>query len=110
MTAPDPKIRTWTILELLRWTTQHFAERDIETPRLDRLAHEGARFTSFYTQVSCSPTRSLLMTGVDNPLNGLGTTAEDPLPPQDGVPGYGGYLHDEVVTVATLLGNAGYRT
>jgi release factor glutamine methyltransferase len=27
--------RTWTVLDLLRWTTQHFAERGIETPRLD---------------------------------------------------------------------------
>jgi len=35
VTAPDPKLQTWTILELLRWTTQHFAQRGIETPRLD---------------------------------------------------------------------------
>jgi len=35
MTAPNPKDRTWTILELLRWTTQYFGEREIETPRLD---------------------------------------------------------------------------
>jgi release factor glutamine methyltransferase len=35
MTAPNPTSRTWTILELLRWTTQYFAERGIETPRLD---------------------------------------------------------------------------
>jgi release factor glutamine methyltransferase len=35
MTAPKAKSRTWTILELLRWTTQYFAERRIETPRLD---------------------------------------------------------------------------
>jgi len=31
--AAAPK--TWTVLDLLRWTTQHFAERGIETPRLD---------------------------------------------------------------------------
>jgi release factor glutamine methyltransferase len=30
-----PVDRTWTVLELLRWTTQHFSERGIETPRLD---------------------------------------------------------------------------
>ena len=35
MTALNPKSRTWTILELLRWTTQYFAEQGIETPRLD---------------------------------------------------------------------------
>jgi release factor glutamine methyltransferase len=34
--------RTWTILEVLRWTQGHFASRGIETPRLDAeclLAH-----------------------------------------------------------------------
>ena len=33
MSAAAPRI--WTVLDLLRWTTQHFAERGIETPRLD---------------------------------------------------------------------------
>ena len=83
---------------------------EIETPNLDELARQGARFTRFYTHVSCSPTRSLLLTGVDNHLNGLGTMAEDLLPHQEGVPGYEGYLNDEVVTVATLLRDSGYRT
>jgi release factor glutamine methyltransferase len=39
--APAPD-RIWTVLELLRWTTKHFAERGIDTPRLDAevlLAH-----------------------------------------------------------------------
>jgi release factor glutamine methyltransferase len=34
--------RVWTVLDLLRWTTQHFTERGIDTPRLDAeclLAH-----------------------------------------------------------------------
>jgi release factor glutamine methyltransferase len=31
----EPVDRTWTVLELLRWTTDHFAQRGIETPRLD---------------------------------------------------------------------------
>jgi len=35
VTASDPKPQTWTILELLRWTTRHFAALGIETPRLD---------------------------------------------------------------------------
>lgn len=30
-----PVDRTWTVLDLLRWTTQHFSELGIETPRLD---------------------------------------------------------------------------
>lgn len=83
---------------------------EIETPHIDQLARSGVRFTRFYTQVSCSPTRSLLLTGVDNHLNGLGTMAEDHLPHHDGVPGYEGYLNDEVVTIARLLSDSGYRT
>ncbi len=83
---------------------------EIDTPVLDALATAGGRFTRFYTHVSCSPTRSLLLTGVDNHRNGLGTMAEDHLPHHDGVPGYEGYLNDEVVTVARLLKDAGYHT
>ncbi|RIL06525.1 MAG: peptide chain release factor N(5)-glutamine methyltransferase [Proteobacteria bacterium] len=40
--AAAANTKTWTVLDLLRWTTQHFAERGIDTPRLDAeclLAH-----------------------------------------------------------------------
>lgn len=33
------------------------------TPRLDQLAREGTRFTSFYAQTVCGPSRSALLTG-----------------------------------------------
>ncbi|MDA7608806.1 sulfatase-like hydrolase/transferase [Akkermansiaceae bacterium] len=33
------------------------------TPRLDQLAKEGTRFTSFYSQTVCGPSRSALLTG-----------------------------------------------
>jgi arylsulfatase A-like enzyme len=36
---------------------------DIKTPNLDKLATEGARFTQFYVQPMCTPTRAALMTG-----------------------------------------------
>jgi len=42
VTAPAAAERTWTVLALLRWTTQHFGAQGIETPRLDAeclLAH-----------------------------------------------------------------------
>ena len=35
----------------------------IQTPRLDQLASEGMRFTSFYAQTVCGPSRSALLTG-----------------------------------------------
>jgi arylsulfatase A-like enzyme len=34
-----------------------------ETPRLDKLAAEGIRFTNFYAQTVCGPSRSALLTG-----------------------------------------------
>lgn len=34
-----------------------------KTPRLDQLAEEGTRFTSFYSQTVCGPSRSALLTG-----------------------------------------------
>jgi arylsulfatase A-like enzyme len=36
---------------------------DIKTPNLDKLAAGGARFTQFYVQPMCTPTRAALMTG-----------------------------------------------
>lgn len=33
------------------------------TPRMDQLAKEGTRFTSFYAQSVCGPSRSALLTG-----------------------------------------------
>lgn len=36
---------------------------DIRTPNLDALAAGGARFTQFYVQPMCTPTRAALMTG-----------------------------------------------
>jgi arylsulfatase A-like enzyme len=36
---------------------------DIKTPNLDKLAAEGAKFTQFYVQPMCTPTRAALMTG-----------------------------------------------
>ena len=34
-----------------------------KTPRMDRLAIDGIRFTSFYAQTLCGPSRSALLTG-----------------------------------------------
>jgi len=46
---------------------------EIRTPNLDALAREGVRYTNFYTHASCSPTRSILLTGVDTHRSGLAT-------------------------------------
>jgi arylsulfatase A-like enzyme len=36
---------------------------DIKTPNIDKLAESGAKFTQFYVQPMCTPTRAALMTG-----------------------------------------------
>ena len=85
---------------------------EVKTPNLDALAKGGMKFTNFHASGSCSPSRSMMLTGVDNHRNGLGTM--DHLvghrPTQQGAPGYVGYLNDKVVTVATLLRDGGYHT
>jgi arylsulfatase len=83
---------------------------EVRTPNLMRLADEGVRFRHFYTSSLCAPTRSLLLTGVDNHLNGLGV-----MPPMHSTnqfmqPGYEGTLNGKVATIAELLGDAGYFT
>ena len=83
---------------------------EIQTPNLDNLTHEGVRFTNFYTHASCSPTRSMLLSGVDTHLNGLGNMNEWTAPNQNGVPGYEGHLNTQVTTLPLLLKQSGYHT
>jgi len=83
---------------------------EIKTPNLDSLANEGVRFVNFYTHASCSPTRSILLSGVDTHLNGLGNMDEWTAPNQWGVDGYEGVLNNRVVTLPQLLKDAGYHT
>jgi arylsulfatase A-like enzyme len=63
-----------------------------KTPRLDKLAEEGIRFTSFYAQHVCGPSRSALLTG-RYPIRSKGW----------GMPG-------SEITWAELLREAGYQT
>jgi arylsulfatase len=83
---------------------------EIKTPNLDTLASAGVRFTGFYTHASCSPTRSMLLSGVDTHLNGLGNMDEWTAPNQRGVPGYEGFLNTRVATLPQLLKDSGYHT
>jgi len=75
-----------------------------------QLAKAGLRFTQFYTHASCSPTRSMLLSGVDTHRNGLGNMDEWTAPNQTGKPGYEGYLNHRVTTLPQLLRDAGYHT
>jgi arylsulfatase A-like enzyme len=83
---------------------------EIRTPNLDALAARGLLLTDFHVTPTCSPTRAMLLTGVDPHPAGLGSMRGQASPEQDGQPGYEGVLSSGVVTVAELLGDAGYYT
>jgi arylsulfatase len=83
---------------------------EIKTPNFDALAKEGMRFNQFYTSASSSPTRSMLLSGVDTHRNGLGAMDEWAAPNQWGVPGYEGDLNKRVTTLPQVLKDAGYHT
>ena len=83
---------------------------EIKTPSIDSLAKKGVKLTNFYVGPSCSPTRSMLFSGNDNHVAGLGNMNELLTPNQVGQPGYEGFLNDRVVSVASVLRDAGYHT
>lgn len=83
---------------------------EISTPNLDELASEGIRLTSFQTAPTCSPTRSMLLSGTDNHQAGLGNMGELLQEDQKGKPGYEGYLNQRVASLAEVMQDAGYAT
>ncbi len=85
------------------WTDIGSFGSEIDTPNLDELARRGVAFTDFHVSVSCSPTRSMLLSGTDNHLAGLGNMGEMIAPEQRGKPGYEGHLNDRVVSLAEVL-------
>ena len=58
------------------------------TPHLDEMANEGMRFTNFWSQPVCSPTRATVMTGRYGFRTGIGrpVTASGPLPEAPEIP------------------------
>jgi arylsulfatase A-like enzyme len=83
---------------------------EIKTPNLDALAARGMRATSFYVAPTCSPTRSMLLTGCDHHIAGFGNMEEMLGPKQKGKPGYEGHLNSRVVPIGKVLKDAGYHT
>ena len=92
------------------WTDIGCFGSEIETPNIDRLSDRGVRFNDFHVSVSCSPTRSMLLSGCDNHIAGLGNMGELLAPNQRGKPGYEGYLNQRVVSLAEVLKGGGYHT
>ncbi len=83
---------------------------EIRTPVLQELADQGLMVRGFHVSSLCAPTRSMLLSGVDNHQNGLGT-----MPPMHSAnqylqPGYEGPLNKRVMTIPEVLKGHGYRT
>jgi arylsulfatase A-like enzyme len=90
-----------------------YGRREHQTPRLDRLARQGLRFTSAYAEPVCSPARAALLTGkaparlhLTTFLPGRpDTPAQKLLQPRIEL-----QLPPKEKTVARLLQEAGYTT
>ncbi len=74
----------------------------IKTPSLDRLATEGTRFTHAFAAVSsCSPSRSVILSGMYNHTNGMYGLAHA---------SHHFRSHEQIQSLPGLLRKAGYRT
>ncbi len=81
-----------------------YGQQVIQTPRLDRMAKEGLRFTHFYAGATvCAPSRSVLMTGQHHGRTRVRGNAGRQNPVAQA-------LRAEDVTVAKVLKKAGYAT
>lgn len=78
-----------------------FGADDIATPNIDRMAAEGARFSSFYVSAVCSPTRAALMTGSHSTRVGIGGVM---------FPRNNHGLNPDEITLPELLKGQGYAT
>ncbi|MHA4846396.1 arylsulfatase [Flavitalea antarctica] len=78
---------------------------EINTPNIDQLAAGGLVITQFYNAGRCCPSRASLLTGLYSHKAGIGDMTQN-----RGYPAYQGYLNNNCVTLAEVLGQAGYTT
>ncbi|MEL7497917.1 MAG: arylsulfatase [Planctomycetota bacterium] len=81
---------------------------EIETPNIDTLAAGGVRFSHFYNNSRCCPTRATLLTGLYAHQTGIGHMVGRVHDRK--LPSYRGALHRKCVTIAEALKPAGYTT
>jgi uncharacterized sulfatase len=86
-----------------------FGAPNIRTPRLDAMAAEGQKWTSFYVQPVCSPSLAALLTGRLPVRNGMYGTPRGMAPQVFRDNAAEGLPTDEL-TIAELLKTAGYAT
>jgi len=80
-----------------------FGGKHVKTPRIDQMAAEGAKLTSFYVAGNiCTPSRAALMTGCYPKRVGLASGVF--------LAGDKNGLHPDEITLAEVLKSAGYKT
>ena len=72
-----------------------------ETPNIDRIGNEGARFVSYYAEQSCTAGRNAFFTGMTPLRTGM-------IPPQ--LPGSPSFLRPGTPALAKFLHDLGYNT
>jgi arylsulfatase len=72
-----------------------------ETPNIDRIGREGAKFMTYYAEQSCTAGRNAFFTGMTPLRTGM-------IPPQ--LPGSRSYLRPGTPALAVFLRNLGYTT
>ncbi|MFY0714906.1 sulfatase [Seonamhaeicola sp. NFXS20] len=77
-----------------------FGSPNIKTPNIDKMASEGMKFTNFYAQTVCGPSRAALMTGSYPMRNARNDNGDNPHPK----------LALSEVTIAEVLKPVGYKT
>ncbi len=101
---PPPNLIFILADDLARGDVGCYGQKLIKTPRLDRMAAEGTRFTQAYSGTSvCAPSRSSLMTGLH--IGHCPVRANREIQPEGQMP-----LPEGTFTVAKLLKSRGYAT
>src|SRR5215203_4693 len=102
LTNPHPNIVLIVSDDHGREAVGCYGNNVVKTPNIDRLAAEGVRFSNaFSTVASCSPSRSVILTGLQSHANGMYGLAHD----QHHFSSF-----DTIKSLPVLLQKAGYRT
>lgn len=101
ISIPDPDAPNVIVILLddTGWSDIGCYGSEIQTPNIDMLAEGGVRFRDFYQAARCAPTRIALISGLYTQQGATNPGAS--LPP---------LRTDNNVTMAEVLGAAGYRT